>query len=137
MPDSLPWDQDLHTLPVPDFLPMPGVLHLLRFLLHLLQGYNLHLLPGCSLLFLLFQHGHKLFEIAFRNILPFEILVIDTGVSSLYCARSIRALRPYLPFVDSFKFSPSFIQLIIPSIVLGFSLVGYHSYFVLSRLFPK
>ncbi len=41
------------------------------------------------------------------------------------------------PFVDSFKFSPFFIQLIIPSIVLGFSLVGYHSYFVLSRLFPE
>lgn len=59
------------------------------------------------------------------------MLLIETGSISLYSARSINARRPYLPFVDIFKVSPSFL---IPTKLLGFILfVEYHSQNVLSR----
>jgi hypothetical protein len=35
------------------------------------------------------------------------MLVMDTGASPLYCARSISARSPYLPFVDNFNLLPS------------------------------
>ena len=68
------------------------------------------------------------------------MLVMDTGVSLLFWARSISARSPYLPFVDSFTFSPSLSSFLavsrnpslFPSILLGFTFVEYHPSFVLS-----
>ena len=62
----------------------------------------------------------------YRSEIPclIAILPIETGSSSLYLARSIIALKPYLPFVESFISSPSLIPTnSIPTKLLGFFLL--------------